>query len=391
MKSREFSTAFEKVIKRLDILDAKMGEFPQIRVQVSYRLLPTLTALTNLGSGTASQISKITGRARAFESKNLNDLHSMGLLTKHHQGRAQVFKSKHYVLQTAFQRFYTVLSSMCDGIVIVSNDDRIEFANQAFCEYFGLKELPTELKGLKAEEVNERVTESYLHPEEQKARIREIITQGKTIKGEEITLKDGRTCLREVIPINVDGKPFGWLFQHIDVTENKKATEALRKSEERYRSYIELACEIGWTTNGEGEVVEDIPSWRKYTGQSFEEMKGWGWSKVIHPDDVEHAIKAWKDAAKTKTRYEVEYRLRRFDGVYRNFLARAAPVINDDESTREWVGTCIDITERTQAQQKTEEFASHIEELVQEHTKLLKHEKRLLKPNSSPHQIQSLG
>jgi PAS domain S-box-containing protein len=390
MKSREFSMAFANVSRRLDLLDAKMSEIPQIHVQVSYRLLPTLTAVTKLGSGTASQISKITGRARAFESKNLNELNTMGLLTKRHQGREQIFKSTQPVLQTAFQRFFAVLSSMCDGMLIVSDDGRIEFANQAFCEFFGLKELHTELKGLKVEEVNERIMESYLHPEVQRVRIREIIVQRKTITGEEIALKDGRTYLREVIPINVDGKPRGWLFQYVDITESKKATEVLRKSEERYRSYIELTRELGWTTNGEGEVVEDISSWRNYTGQSFEEMKGWGWSKAIHPDDVEHVIETWKDAARTKTVFEVEYRLRRFDGVYRNFLARAAPVINDDQSTKEWVGTCIDITERTQAQQKTEEFASHLEELVEEYMKP-QNRIRLLKPNSSPQPTQSLA
>ena len=75
----------------------------------------------------------------------------MGLLTKHSQGREQIFKSKHPVLETAFQRFFTVLSSMCDGIKIVSNDNRIEFVNQAFCDYFGLKELPSALKGINAD------------------------------------------------------------------------------------------------------------------------------------------------------------------------------------------------------------------------------------------------
>ncbi|MGA2387228.1 MAG: histidine kinase, partial [Candidatus Bathyarchaeia archaeon] len=80
-----------------------------------------------------------------------------------------------------------------------------------------------------------------------------------------------------------------------------------------------------------------------------------------------------------------------FDGVYRNFLARAAPVVNDDGSILEWVGTCIDITERKQMQQKIEAFASHIEELVQERAKLLKHEENFLKSNSSPQQIQSLA
>jgi hypothetical protein len=84
-----------------------------------------------------------------------------------------------------------------------------------------------------------------------------------------------------------------------------------------------------------------------------------------------------KDATNTKSKYEVEYRMRRFDGVYRNFLARAAPVFNGDGSILEWVGTCIDITERKQMQHKIEEFASHIAELVQERSKLLKHEKNL--------------
>jgi PAS domain S-box-containing protein len=391
MKTRELSVAFASVLKRLDLLDAKMSEVPQIHVQVSHRLLPTLTALTNLGSGTASQISKITGRARAFESKNLNELNLMGVLTKHSQGREQIFKSKHPVLQIAFQRFFTVLSSMCDGIIIVSNDNIIEFVNQAFCDYFDLDVLPGELKGLKLDEITEEVNASFLHPDEQKIRVREIIAEGKIKKGEEIAMKDGRTCMREVVPLTVDEKPFGWLYQYIDVTENMTANEALRKSEARYRSFIELTHEVGWTTNRDGEVVEDIQSWRKYTGQSFKEMEGWGWSKVIHPDDVEFAIKTLKDAVKTKTSYEVEYRMRRFDGVYRNFLARAAPVVNDDGSILEWVGTCIDITERKQMQQKIEAFASHIEELVQERAKLLKHEENFLKSNSSPQQIQSLA
>jgi len=88
-----------------------------------------------------------------------------------------------------------------------------------------------------------------------------------------------------------------------------------------------------------------------------------------------------KGATNTKSKYEVEYRMRRFDGVYRNFLARSAPVFNDDGSIMEWVGTCIDITERRQMQQKIEEFASHIAELVQERSKLLKHEKTLVISN----------
>jgi PAS domain S-box-containing protein len=137
-----------------------------------------------------------------------------------------------------------------------------------------------------------------------------------------------------------------------DITERKKAEDTIRKSEERYRSYIEVTGELGWTTNADGEAVEDIPSFRSYTGQSFEEVKGWGWSKAIHPNDIENTTKAWKKALAAKRKYEVEYRLRRSDGVYRHFLSRGVPVFKEDGSVREWVGTCIDITDRKEMEKE---------------------------------------
>ena len=129
-----------------------------------------------------------------------------------------------------------------------------------------------------------------------------------------------------------------------DITRRKRAEQALRQSEKRYRSYIEVTKQLGWTTNADGEVLEDIPSWRKFTGQSEEEVKGWGWSKALHPDDLEHTAGVWKNAVATGNKYEVEYRIRRYDGVYRHFLARGVPVFKDDGNIQEWVGTCIDIT-----------------------------------------------
>jgi PAS domain S-box-containing protein len=136
-----------------------------------------------------------------------------------------------------------------------------------------------------------------------------------------------------------------------DVTESKQAEQALRRSEARHRSYTEVTGQLGWTTNADGEIVEDSTSWRMYTGQTFDEMQGWGWSKAIHPDDVEITLAVWRKAVEDKQGYETEYRLRRHDGVYRHFLARGVPVLKDGGNVREWVGTCIDITERYQAEE----------------------------------------
>jgi PAS domain S-box-containing protein len=131
--------------------------------------------------------------------------------------------------------------------------------------------------------------------------------------------------------------------------------------EERYRAYGELTGQLAWVTNADGEVEEDIPLWRAYTGRSFEETKGWGWLTSIHPDDAERVARRWKKAVITRTAYEADYRVLRRDGVYRYFLAHAVPLLRDDGTVREWVGTCVDITEHTQAEEKIVQLAAIVE------------------------------
>jgi PAS domain S-box-containing protein len=172
--------------------------------------------------------------------------------------------------------------------------------------------------------------------------------------------------------LDASGQYAGTVHIVHDITERKQAEEALLTSEARYRSYIDATDQIGWVTNADGEVVEDVPSLRKFSGQSYEEAKGSGWTKALHPDDLEHSLQAWNKAVAAKSFYEIEYRMRRHDGVYKYLLARGFPVFSEDGSIREWVGTCIDITERKKAEEEIFRLNAELGKKVAERTNELR-------------------
>ena len=130
---------------------------------------------------------------------------------------------------------------------------------------------------------------------------------------------------------------------------------SLRGSEERFRSLVTASSQIVWTADAQGQVKGPLPSWRAYTGQSDVEGGAPDWAAAIHPEDARRALEAWKQAVRDKTVYDAEYRIRRGDGIFRYFVARGVPVMNEDGSIREWVGTCTDIHDRKMAEEALRE------------------------------------
>lgn len=136
------------------------------------------------------------------------------------------------------------------------------------------------------------------------------------------------------------------VFSLRDVTLPRRMATELQESEERYRSLVTASAQIVWTTNPQGLVVDELPTWQGFTGQSWEQYRGRGWADAVHPEDREHVTRIWSNALAARTVYEAEYRLRRQDGEYRYLVARGVPVMEPGGAIREWVGTCRDITER---------------------------------------------
>ncbi|MCY1033721.1 PAS domain-containing sensor histidine kinase [Corallococcus sp. BB11-1] len=140
----------------------------------------------------------------------------------------------------------------------------------------------------------------------------------------------------------------------VEVTEQRRAHEALQASEQRYRSLVEAMAQPVWTTNGRGEVVEPAPRWLAFTGQTHEEHLGLGWLSAIHPEDRKRVVRGWVESLRTRTSYRGEFRLKFHAGGYRNVVGRAVPVFGDKGDIREWVSTAEDVTERKKAEAQVE-------------------------------------
>ncbi|HLO47758.1 MAG TPA: PAS domain S-box protein [Kamptonema sp.] len=148
---------------------------------------------------------------------------------------------------------------------------------------------------------------------------------------------------------DANGNILGIIATTRDISERKQAEDAIKQSEERYRSLILATSQIVWTADAEGRA-QDIPSLRAYTGQTEAEVMGFGWLDAMHPDDRERTNQSWMNAVQTKSAYDIEYQIRGADGNYRYFQGRGVPILNEDGSIREWVGTCTDIHDRKQAE-----------------------------------------
>ncbi len=125
------------------------------------------------------------------------------------------------LIRSTLQRFYAILASMYAGVLIVTEDETVEFANQAFCDLFDLADRPEQLKGLTAADMLARIAPLYADPQETLGRIRRIIAGQIPATGEELAVRGERTYLVDFVPIQVDGTPCGRLWHHTDITERK--------------------------------------------------------------------------------------------------------------------------------------------------------------------------
>ena len=261
--------------------------------------------------------------------------------------------------EIAFRR--AIEASMPAGVAAVDLEGRQFYVNPAFAE----------MVGWSAEELVGASPPFVYWPEEEVAKIRAAFDPGirprPASQGFELRFRrrDGERfdVLVHMSPL-IDGQEHrtGWLATVADISDRKRTEAALRRSEERYRSLVSASAQVVWTTNAEGEVVEDLPSWRDLTGQTPDETFGFGWHERVHPEDAEQVMRVWRDSLATGEPHVQEFRVQARDGSWRDVRARAVPVRGASGQIREWVGTLIDVTERRamerELRQRAEELAA---------------------------------
>ena len=155
-----------------------------------------------------------------------------------------------------------------------------------------------------------------------------------------------RPFLTRMRPLKDDhGTILRWFGTNTDISDQLRVTAALRESEQRFRTATEAISGILWTNSADGQMVGEQPGWSAFTGQTYADYQGYGWSKAVHPDDAQPSIASWEAAVRERRLYAFEHRVRRHDGQYRLCSIRALPVFDSSSNILEWVGVHTDITD----------------------------------------------
>ena len=153
------------------------------------------------------------------------------------------------------------------------------------------------------------------------------------------------------------GRVAGVVTSFFDITERRLATEERGRlltlalaGEEQFKTLVDTIPLLAWYSEPDGNVRWYNRRWHEYTGTTLEEQAGWQWQSVHHPADLPRVLTQWKASLESGEPFDMHFRLRRHDGVFRWFLTRAEPLRDASGRIVRWFGSNVDIDDQKRAE-----------------------------------------
>ncbi|MCV2356900.1 PAS domain S-box protein [Paucibacter sp. B2R-40] len=258
------------------------------------------------------------------------------------------------LLSATVDRYQEVLANVYYGILLIDNDGRVEYANQAFCDMFGLQRLAAELIGMDNLVMMKTANLSLANPAAGLARVDELLAQGVAVHDEEVACTHQRTLLRDFVPLTINGEPRGRLWVFRDITRRQKTALALQLNESRLRMAEELAGIGSWVWPvASGEPVWSDQMFKIYGRKLADGVPGPGaWQESVHPDDHQRLEQVIQSARASAQQFNIEYRIHSLDdGELRYISSKVVSVADAEGQVLHVWGVDQDVTAQKLAQQ----------------------------------------
>jgi PAS domain S-box-containing protein len=265
--------------------------------------------------------------------------------------------------QSLLQRQAELLHLSYDAIIVWRLGGRIESWNKGAEELYGYSQ----------EEAVDQVTHDLLktiHPEPW-PQIEAKLHERKFWEGElKHRTREGREVIVSArLQLVPDANAVERVLEiNRDITESKRVEEALRASERLYRAIGESIDYGVWVCAPDGRNIYASESFLKLVGITQQECSDFGWGNVLHPEDAERTIAAWRECVRTGGIWDIEHRFLGVDGQWRSILARGVPVRDEAGEIVYWAGINLDISARKQMEEDIRKARDELELRVQERT-----------------------
>ncbi len=266
-------------------------------------------------------------------------------------------------LHESEEHFRGVFEQAPSGMCVSGLDGRFIQVNAALCRMLGYSE----------EELLEIRWENLTHPDDlasSRRRIEQLQNEpGGFVEAEKRYIHRGGSVVwgrtRISMVRDAGGKPQHFVVHMEDITERKRAKDALRESEERFRILADGCPTILWMTDREGGIQFINRAYQEFCGVTLEQVEGGNWQLLLHPDDAPAYLKAFLAAVRGHTAFAAETRARRADGEWRWCDSYAEPRFSPDGEYLGLVGLSPDITERKHAEQALQSSEEKFRQLAE--------------------------